>query len=111
MQASPLLERAPAKINLTLHIPRRRDDGWHELESLVVFAGVADTLSLAPGDVFSLVVDGPTAGAAGPMDDNLVARAARALAGRVPDLRTGAFHLTKRLPVAGGVGGGSSDAA
>jgi 4-diphosphocytidyl-2-C-methyl-D-erythritol kinase len=111
MPVRPLIERAPAKINLTLHIPRRREDGWHELESLVVFAGAADALSLAPGDAFSLNVDGPTAGAAGPDDDNLVARAARALTERVPGLRTGAFQLTKRLPVAAGMGGGSSDAA
>jgi len=106
-----LIERAPAKVNLTLHIPRRREDGWHEVESLVVFAGAADRLSLVPGDAFSLYVDGPTAGAAGAADDNLVARAARALGACVPGLRTGAFHLTKRLPVAAGVGGGSSDAA
>ncbi len=111
MPARPLIERAPAKINLTLHIPRRREDGWHELESLVVFAGAADTLTLAPGETFVLHVDGPTAGAAGPDDDNLVARAARALAARVPGLRTGEFQLTKRLPVAAGIGGGSSDAA
>ena len=111
MPVAPLIERAPAKINLTLHIPRRRDDGWHELESLVVFAGAADTLTLAPGETFALHVDGPTAGAAGADDDNLVARAARALAARVPGLHTGAFQLTKRLPVAAGIGGGSSDAA
>jgi 4-diphosphocytidyl-2-C-methyl-D-erythritol kinase len=109
--AGIFVERAPAKINLTLHIPRRRDDGWHEVESLVAFAGAADTLSLAPGDALSLDVDGPTAPGAGASDDNLVIRAARALANRVPDLRMGAFHLTKRLPVAAGVGGGSSDAA
>jgi len=106
-----LLERAPAKVNLTLHVPRRRADGWHEIESLVVFAGAADTLSLAPGDAFSLRVDGPTALAAGADDNNLVARAAQALAARVPGLRSGVFHLVKRLPVAAGVGGGSSDAA
>jgi len=111
MSSGLLIERAPAKVNLTLHVPRRRDDGWHEIESLVVFAGAADTLSLAPGDAFSLRVDGPTARAAGADDDNLVARATRALAARVPGLRSGAFHLTKHLPVAAGVGGGSSDAA
>jgi len=109
--AGIFVERAPAKINLTLHIPRRRGDGWHEVESLVAFAGAADTLSLTPGDELSLAVDGPTAPCAGANDDNLVMRAARALAARVPGLRMGAFHLTKRLPVAAGVGGGSSDAA
>jgi 4-diphosphocytidyl-2-C-methyl-D-erythritol kinase len=106
-----LTTRAPAKINLTLHIRGRRADGYHELESLVAFTGGGDTLRLAPGDDLSLIVDGPTARAAGATDDNLVLRAARHLAERVPGLRLGAFHLTKRLPVAAGVGGGSSDAA
>ncbi|WP_294533109.1 4-(cytidine 5'-diphospho)-2-C-methyl-D-erythritol kinase [uncultured Rhodoblastus sp.] len=106
-----LATRAPAKINLTLHIEGRRDDGYHELQSLVAFAGAADLLTLAPGDHFSLVVDGPTAQAAGEAGDNLVARAERALFEEKPGLRSGAFHLAKRLPVAAGVGGGSSDAA
>ena len=107
----PLVERAPAKINLTLHIVGRRADGWHELESLVAFTRSGDTLALEPGGALGLSMGGPTAGAAGAGDDNLVLRAARALAGRVPDLRLGAFTLTKRLPVAAGIGGGSSDAA
>lgn len=109
---SSLVARAPAKINLTLHVRgRRASDGYHELESLVAFAGVSDTLSLAPGDVLALTVDGPTAGPAGPTGDNLVMRAARHLAAAVPGLRLGRFHLVKRLPVAAGIGGGSSDAA
>ena len=107
----PLVERAPAKINLTLHIVGRRADGWHELESLVVFTRSGDTLVLVPGGALCLDVVGPTAGAAGATGDNLVLRAARALAARVPDLRVGAFTLTKRLPVAAGIGGGSADAA
>ena len=106
-----LIERAPAKINLTLHIVGRRDDGWHELESLVAFTRGGDTLSLAPADTLSLLVEGPTATASGDPDDNLVIRATRALAGAVAGLKVGAFHLKKRLPVAAGVGGGSSDAA
>lgn len=106
-----LVERAPAKINLTLHIVGRRDDGWHELESLVVFTRSGDTLSLTPDRPLGLTVDGPTAAAAGALDDNLVLRAARALERRVEGLRCGAFHLVKRLPVAAGIGGGSSDAA
>lgn len=107
-----LADRAPAKVNLTLHIlGRRARDGYHALESLVVFAGVADRLTLDPGAPLGLSVSGPTAGPAGPTGDNLVLRAARGLAARVPDLRTGAFHLVKRLPVAAGIGGGSSDAA
>lgn len=109
---SRLTTRAPAKINLTLHVlGRRPEDGYHVLESLVAFAGVADTLTLDPGEGLSLAVSGPTAGPAGPLDDNLVLRAARHLAAALPGLRTGAFHLDKHLPVAAGIGGGSSDAA
>jgi 4-diphosphocytidyl-2-C-methyl-D-erythritol kinase len=109
----PLLaDRAPAKVNLTLHVlGRRAGDGYHVLESLVAFAGAADRLTLDPAAPAGLTVAGPTAGPAGPTDDNLVLRAARDLAARVPGLRTGAFHLVKRLPVAAGIGGGSSDAA
>ena len=105
------VDRAPAKINLTLHINGRRADGWHELESLVAFTRGGDTLALRPGADLALTVVGPTATAAGTLDDNLVIRAARALAARVDGLTLGAFHLTKRLPVAAGIGGGSSDAA
>ncbi|MGV6873429.1 4-(cytidine 5'-diphospho)-2-C-methyl-D-erythritol kinase [Pseudochelatococcus sp. B33] len=106
-----LAERAPAKINLTLHVLGRRLDGYHELDSLVVFSGFGDALRLLPGPTLSLSVDGPTAEAAGAGGDNLVLRAARALMARRDGLRTGAFFLTKRLPVAAGIGGGSSDAA
>ncbi|HEV7438883.1 MAG TPA: 4-(cytidine 5'-diphospho)-2-C-methyl-D-erythritol kinase, partial [Methylobacterium sp.] len=80
-----LATRAPAKINLTLHVlGRRPGDGYHALESLVAFAGSADGLILVPGDDLSLTVSGPTAGPAGPTDDNLVLRAVRHLAGRRP---------------------------
>jgi 4-diphosphocytidyl-2-C-methyl-D-erythritol kinase len=106
-----LVERAPAKVNLTLHVLGRRPDGYHQLESLVAFAGAGDTLSLTPGAALSLAVHGPTAGAAGPDAGNLVLKAARALAERVGPLKLGAFHLAKRLPVAAGLGGGSADAA
>jgi 4-diphosphocytidyl-2-C-methyl-D-erythritol kinase len=102
---------APAKVNLTLHILGRRPDGYHELESLVVFADVGDRLSFASGDALALDVRGPTAGAAGATADNLVLKAARALAERVEGLRAGRFVLEKQLPVAAGLGGGSSDAA
>jgi 4-diphosphocytidyl-2-C-methyl-D-erythritol kinase len=109
---SSLTTRAPAKINLTLHVlGRRPEDGYHVLESLVAFAGASDVLALAPGADLALAVSGPTAGPAGPTEDNLVLRAARHLAARLPGLRHGAFRLHKRLPVAAGIGGGSSDAA
>lgn len=106
-----LLARAPAKINLTLHVLRRRADGFHDLESLVAFAGVGDILELHPGDRSTLRVRGPTAEAAGTLGDNLVVKAARNLGARVPGLKLGSFVLTKRLPVGAGIGGGSSDAA
>ena len=103
--------RAPAKVNLTLHILGRREDGMHELDSIVAFAGVGDRLGFVPGEPLSLTTLGPTAQAAGPEADNLVLKAARALERLVPGLRLGRFVLHKQLPVAAGLGGGSSDAA
>jgi len=105
------LWRAPAKVNLTLHILGRDDGGWHDLDSIVAFAGVSDWLRFEPGDGFSLTIDGPGAAEAGGGADNLVLKAARALATRVPGLCGGRFHLTKNIPVSAGLGGGSSDAA
>ncbi len=104
-------ERAPAKINLTLRIVGRRADGYHELDSVVAFAGVGDTLTFTPARALALTVSGPTAAASGSIDDNLVLKAVRALTERVEGLKLGRFGLAKRLPVAAGVGGGSSDAA
>lgn len=106
-----IAERAPAKINLTLHVLGRRPDGYHALDSLVAFSGFGDTLTLVPGGALSLTVTGPTGEASGTVDDNLVLRAARALQERRAGIAAGAFHLVKRLPVAAGIGGGSSDAA
>ncbi len=107
---SDLIEGAPAKINLTLEVLGRRPDGYHELESLVAFAQQGDRLELEPGEL-GLRVEGPFAAAAGAGDDNLVLKAARALASRIDGLAMGRFSLSKRLPVAAGMGGGSSDAA
>jgi 4-diphosphocytidyl-2-C-methyl-D-erythritol kinase len=108
----PLLEEnAPAKVNLTLRVLGRRADGYHELESLVAFADVADRLALAPGRALALEVRGPNAAQAGADSDNLVLKAANALAGLIPGLTLGAFALEKKLPVAAGIGGGSTDAA
>jgi len=106
-----LADFAPAKINLTLRIRQRRPDGYHDLESLVVFADIGDHLRLTTGDTLSLAVDGDTARDAGIVADNLVLKAARALAAQVAGVRVGHFKLTKSLPVAAGLGGGSSDAA
>jgi 4-diphosphocytidyl-2-C-methyl-D-erythritol kinase len=108
---TPRLWRAPAKVNLTLHVLARRADGWHELDSVVAFAGCCDWLAFEPAEALTLTIAGPTAADAGPTDDNLVLRAARALAERIPRLRLGHFRLRKGLPVAAGLGGGSSDAA
>jgi 4-diphosphocytidyl-2-C-methyl-D-erythritol kinase len=104
-------EFAPAKVNLTLHVVGRRPDGYHEIESVVAFADVGDRLTFAPGRALEFVARGPTAAAAGPSGDNLVLKAARLLAERVAGLKAGRFTLDKRLPVAAGLGGGSSDAA
>jgi len=103
-------EQAPAKVNLTLHVLGRRADGYHEIESLVAFAGVGDELTFSPGGALALIVDGPTAAYAGEVADNLVLKAARALAERVAGLKLGGFTLSKHLPVAAGLGGGSADA-
>jgi 4-diphosphocytidyl-2-C-methyl-D-erythritol kinase len=108
---APLLERAPAKVNLTLSVLGRRDDGLHELESLVVFAQVADQLTFSPGGPLKLEVSGPFADACGTSSDNLVLRAADALADEFDGLALGRFGLMKMLPVAAGLGGGSADAA
>jgi 4-diphosphocytidyl-2-C-methyl-D-erythritol kinase len=108
---SARVEPAPAKVNLTLRVLGRRPDGYHELESLVVFAAAGDALGFTPGKSLTLTVRGPTAAAAGDLSDNLVLKAARALADRVPTVGAGTFDLEKRLPVAAGLGGGSADAA
>jgi 4-diphosphocytidyl-2-C-methyl-D-erythritol kinase len=106
-----LVERAPAKINLTLTVLGRRADGYHLLDSLVVFADVSDRLTLIPDGPLRLSIRGRNAAAAGAVADNLVLRAARALAAEAPGLSLGRFKLTKLLPVAAGIGGGSADAA
>ena len=109
--ATARAETAPAKVNLTLRVIGRRADGYHDIESLVVFADVGDALTFAPGGDLALAVDGPTGAAAGEVADNLVLKAARALAQRVEGLTLGRFSLSKELPVAAGLGGGSADAA
>ncbi|OUJ15249.1 4-(cytidine 5'-diphospho)-2-C-methyl-D-erythritol kinase [Acetobacter sp. DsW_063] len=109
-----LTETAHAKINLYLHVTGRRDDGYHLLDSLAVFAGAADTLSLSPdAGALSLSVGGPFGAglSTGATDDNLVMRAARLLAEEAGRAPTGALTLEKALPVASGIGGGSADAA
>jgi 4-diphosphocytidyl-2-C-methyl-D-erythritol kinase len=110
-----LTEAAPAKVNLYLHVIGRRDDGYHLLDSLVVFAGIGDTISARLADTLSLQVHGPFAAALINDADNLVLRAARLLAATTattPNATLGAaLSLEKCLPVASGIGGGSADAA
>lgn len=109
--SAPLVESAPAKVNLTLRVVGRRRDGYHEIESLVAFAEFGDRLRLWPGSGLTLAVNGPTAVKAGDIDGNLVLKAAREMSARQNGLTLGAFRLDKRLPVAAGLGGGSADAA
>src|SRR5215467_8422979 len=106
-----LTDQGRAKVNLTLRVIGRRTDGYHDLESVVAFADCADRLTLEPGAELSLNTTGPLAQACGETADNLVFKAARLLAERVPGLKLGAFTLEKVLPVAAGIGGGSADAA
>jgi 4-diphosphocytidyl-2-C-methyl-D-erythritol kinase len=105
------LEDAPAKVNLTLRVLGRRRDGHHNIASLVAFATLADKLVFAPGGPLKLVVRGPTAAKTGKLANNLVLKAARLLAAEIDGLTLGRFTLTKNLPVAAGLGGGSADAA
>jgi 4-diphosphocytidyl-2-C-methyl-D-erythritol kinase len=111
MQTGSEASLAPAKINLTLRIAGRRADGYHELESLVAFAPFGDRLTFSPGGPLDLDVSGPMADGSGPVADNLVLRAARALSQRIDGLRLGHFALHKELPSGAGLGGGSADAA
>lgn len=89
----------------------RRPDGYHTLDSLVVFAGIADRLTAVPAPDLSLEIDGPCAAGLSPGEDNLVCRAARGLAKEVGCAARAALRLTKNLPQAAGLGGGSADAA
>jgi len=106
-----LTEHAPAKINLALHLRRRRPDGYHDLESIFAFTDFGDTLHAAPANTLSLTISGPNAGAVGPEADNLVLRAGRALAAAAGVVPGAAVSLEKWIPVAAGLGGGSADAA
>ena len=104
----PFQELAPAKVNLALHVTGRRPDGYHLLDSLVVFARVGDMLEAEPAEGLSLTLAGKFAGSLGVDAGNSVLRAAERLR---PPGRGAALRLTKMLPVAAGLGGGSADAA
>ena len=104
-------ETAYAKLNLALHVRAREADGYHRIETVFAFAGHGDELAVAEADKLSLAVTGPFADALAGEGDNLVLRAARALAERCDVITGAALTLDKRLPVASGIGGGSADAA
>lgn len=102
---------ARAKVNLWLNVVGRRADGYHLLDSLVAFTDLADRLEVGPSDGLSLALEGPEAAAIAGDADNLVLKAARLLAGRAGVAPRAALRLTKHIPVASGLGGGSADAA
>ncbi|MBA3910396.1 MAG: 4-(cytidine 5'-diphospho)-2-C-methyl-D-erythritol kinase [Rhodobacter sp.] len=106
MATEPVAERAPAKINLCLHVCGRRADGYHLLDSLVVFAGAGDRVTAVSAAGLHLTVEGPESAGLSAGRDNLVLRAARAM-----EVKDAALGLWKALPVASGIGGGSADAA
>ena len=104
---------APAKINLYLHITGRRADGYHYLDSLVAFTNIGDTLRLEPSDHFEFSIEGPMADELRAFDpeSNLAVRAVRMLSAELNKPLTGKLTLVKNLPIASGIGGGSTDAA
>lgn len=104
-------EFAPAKVNLTLRVGAVQDDGYHPLDSIVVFADFGDTLRLAPSEILSLTLEGPEAAGIPTGADNLVIRAVRSLARAAGREADGAITLTKNIPAGAGLGGGSADAA
>lgn len=113
--ASRVAQHAAAKINLALHVTGRRPDGYHLLETLVVFTEAGDNLTIELAATDSLVLSGPFSAKLSETDDNLVSRARdRLRSALVADGRAApsiAMHLDKQLPIASGIGGGSADAA
>jgi 4-diphosphocytidyl-2-C-methyl-D-erythritol kinase len=104
-------EVAPAKLNLSLHVRGKLPDGRHAIETVFAFCTDGDRLSAAPAEAISLAVTGPFAAHLGDPEDNLVMKAARALAKAAGVKHGAALTLEKKLPVASGIGGGSADAA
>jgi 4-diphosphocytidyl-2-C-methyl-D-erythritol kinase len=102
---------APAKVNLTLHVTGQRDDGYHLLDSLVVFTDAGDVIKVAPANTLTLVVSGPFAFGVPTDGTNLILRAAETLRRIRGVIKGAAITVEKNLPNAAGLGGGSSDAA
>ena len=106
-----IVEPAPAKLNLALHVRARRDDGYHELETLFAFVRDGDTVRIAPAERDGFAIIGPFAGGLGGEGDNLVTRARDAFRSSFGSGEPLSIVLDKHLPIASGIGGGSADAA
>lgn len=114
MASAPIARAlAPAKINLALHVVGRRPDGYHSLDSLVVFAAFGDMIEAvaAPPVATPLAIEGPFAAGLAAGSDNLVLRAAMIFAAHYPGAAIPPLRLEKNLPLASGIGGGSADGA
>jgi 4-diphosphocytidyl-2-C-methyl-D-erythritol kinase len=105
------VEIAYAKINLALHVRRRRDDGYHDIETLFAFAQHGDHLQASFADTLDLTIDGPFGSGLSADDDNLVMQTANRLRAHFSITDGASIRLTKNLPIASGIGGGSADAA
>lgn len=105
------VETAFAKINLALHVRRRREDGYHDIETLFAFARHGDQLQASLSDTLDLTIDGPFGSSLSAGEDNLVMQAANRLRAHFSITQGASIRLTKHLPIASGIGGGSADAA
>ena len=110
--ADEIILRAPAKLNLNLRIAGKAEDGYHQLVSLVGFTAFGDSLQLRPSDQDKITIDGPQSRALSEAGgDSLIARAREGLRDLGADIPPTAIHMTKEIPIGGGLGGGSTDAA
>ncbi len=111
MEASNIISLiAPAKVNLFLHVTGKREDGYHELQSLVAFANFGDKITITPAERFSFSFDSTSKNM--PTDEsNIIICAANLLAAELNKNLNCHIHLTKSIPIGAGLGGGSSDAA
>ena len=108
---TPDVETAYAKINLALHVRRRREDGYHDIETLFAFAQHGDHLQASLSDTLDLTIDGTFGSGLSADDDNLVMQTANRLRAHFSITNGASIRLTKNLPIASGIGGGSADAA
>jgi 4-diphosphocytidyl-2-C-methyl-D-erythritol kinase len=108
---APISCHAPAKVNLMLHVVGRMADGYHHLQSLVAFVPIGDQVTVKKSHALRVTADGPFAQQLPLEDSNIITAAAHWLAKMYPSIDQADIHLTKKLPVSSGIGGGSSDAA